>query len=181
MNAPLPALPRAWVVCAALTVAGAAFAHSQKAHQHGIGKLDVAVEGAQVTLELELPLDALVGFERAPRNDAERKTAATALARLRDGAAMFGFDAAAQCKASSVKVEAPVLEQATSAGAKDGHADLDATYVFNCAHPAQLRSLDVRLFAAFARIERIQVQAVLAKGQRSAVLRRNAAQVRLTP
>ena len=47
-------------------------------HVHGEGRLDVVIDRDQLTLSLELPLDAAVGFERAPRNEAERAALANA-------------------------------------------------------------------------------------------------------
>ena len=165
----------AWLLF--LCASGAVIA--AKPHQHGAMKLGIAVEGADVTIVVEMPLDSLVGFERAPRTDAERKAAAAALATMRDGAALFRLDAAAQCALGSAKVAAPVLEQAAAADAKKAHADLDATYLFKCAQPARLASLEVLLFDAFKRVERIDVQAVLPHGQTKAVLQRSARVVRL--
>jgi hypothetical protein len=162
-----------------------------KAHQHGAVTLDVAVEAAEVSLSVEMPLDSLVGFERAPRTQAERQAAAAALAKMRDGGALFRFDAAAQCTLASAKVEAPVLEPAAQTttqttthptakpAAAGEHADLDASYAFRCAQPVRLASLEVLLFDAFPRVERIDVQAVLPHGQRKVVLRRAARTVRL--
>jgi hypothetical protein len=71
-----------------------------KAHEHGALRLDVAIEGSKLTITMEAPLDNLLGFERAPRTDAERKAAADVLARLRSpdkGTPLFALDAAAQC------------------------------------------------------------------------------------
>ncbi|MCB1546297.1 MAG: DUF2796 domain-containing protein [Hyphomicrobiaceae bacterium] len=65
-----------------LALCGAAFAG--KAHQHGVARLDLAVDGGTVTIAVEMPLDALVGFERSPRTGAERQAAAAALARQGD-------------------------------------------------------------------------------------------------
>lgn len=162
-------------------LAAALPARAGKAHEHGAARLDVAVDGAQLTLALEMPLDSVVGYERAPRTEAERQAAAAALARLRGGAALFRTDAAAGCTLASAQVTAPVLEPAAGAAKPpaDGHADLEANYVFQCAQPARLAAVEVLLFDAFKRLERIEVQAVLAKGQRKAVLRRTARVVRL--
>ena len=158
-----------------------------KAHEHGALKLDVAIEGPRLTIGMEAPLDNLLGFERAPRSDAERKAAAGVLARLRSpqqGSPLFGTDAAANCTLVKAEVQAPVLEPAAQAGAKgaaskDEHADLDASYEFNCAQPGELRSLDVGLFAAYPRIQRIDVQVAGPKGQSKVTLRRPARAVRL--
>jgi hypothetical protein len=153
-----------------------------KAHEHGALKLDVAIEGNKLTIAMEAPLDNLLGFERAPRTDAERKAAAEVLARLRSpiqGKALFSADAAAQCTLSKADVQAPVLEPGVNPAPKDEHADLDASYEFSCAQPAELRSLDVGLFDAYKRIQRIDVQVAGAKSQSKVTLKRPARSVKL--
>ena len=75
-----PALQTAlFVLCLTPLVANAA----GKAHVHGIAKLDVAVEATKITVQLESPLDNLLGYERAPRTDAERRQADAMVARLK--------------------------------------------------------------------------------------------------
>jgi len=153
-----------------------------KAHEHGAVKLDVAIEGNQLMIEMEAPLDNLLGFERAPRTDVERKAAADVLARLRSpdkGSPLFVADAAAQCALSKAEVRAPVLEPGATSLAKDDHADLDASYEFTCAQPQELRGLDVGLFDAYKRIQRIDVQVAGPKGQSKVTLKRPARTVKL--
>ncbi len=157
-------------------------AHAGKAHEHGVAKLDVAIEGNKLTVALESPLDSLLGFERAPGTDAERKAAADVLARLRGGGALFKADAAAQCTLSKAEVTAPVLEPATTAAGKapaGEHADLDAIYEYACAQPQQLRTLDLGLFDAFKRMQRIDVQVAGAQGQSKVTLKRPARTAKL--
>ncbi len=157
-------------------------ASAGKAHEHGALRLDVAIEGNQLMIEMEAPLDNLLGFERAPRNDAERRAAADVLARLRSpdkAALLFVTDAAAQCTLSKAEVQAPVLEPGAKSGAKDEHADLDASYEFSCAQPDELRSLEVGLFDAYKRIQRIDVQVAGPKGQSKVTLKRPARTVQL--
>ena len=99
--ATLRPLAASFLALALLAAAGGAQAHSRP-HEHGVASLDVAVDGAQLTVLLNMPLDGLLGFERPPRNDRERQAADAALALLRDGARMFGPEAAAQCTLQSV-------------------------------------------------------------------------------
>jgi hypothetical protein len=177
MNRPTLVL---WMSC--LTFAAAPAWSAGKAHEHGALKLDVAIEGNKLTIAMEAPLDNLLGFERAPRTDAERKAAAEVLARLRSpiqGKALFSADAAAQCTLSKADVQAPVLEPGVNPAPKDEHADLDASYEFSCAQPAELRSLDVGLFDAYKRIQRIDVQVAGAKSQSKVTLKRPARSVKL--
>jgi hypothetical protein len=177
MNRPTLVL---WMSC--LTFAAAPAWSAGKAHEHGALKLDVAIEGNKLTIAMEAPLDNLLGFERAPRTDAERKAAAEVLARLRSpnqGKALFSADASAQCTLSKADVQAPVLEPGAKPAPKDEHADLDASYEFSCAQPAELRSLDVGLFDAYKRIQRIDVQVAGPKSQSKVTLKRPARSVKL--
>ena len=182
------------VACMALA---ASAAHAGKAHEHGVVRLDVSVEGSRLTIDMVAALDNWLGFERAPRTDAERKAAAEVLARLRNpqqGTPLFVPDAAAQCQLVKAEVSAPVLEPGAKPAAKSGaapasppaahksggeHADLEASYSFQCAQPAQLRTLDLGLFDAYRRIQRIEVQVAGPKGQSKVTLRRPARSITL--
>jgi hypothetical protein len=172
---PLPRLAAAASLCAGVLATTAA------PHQHGVGAMDVALDGATLTLTLRLPLDSVVGFERAPRTDAERRAAAQALDTLRDAAKLFAPDAAAQCSAAQPPaIDAGVLAPGAKPAAGE-HADLDATYVLRCAQPAQLKAVEMPIFDALKRLQRIDVQVAGPQGQRKATLRRNARTLRLAP
>lgn len=160
-----------------LALAAGPAAAAPHAHEHGVARLAVAVDGQTLSITLVAALDGLVGFERAPRTEAERKTAADALARLQDGAALFRPDAAAGCRLAAASVSAPVLEPGAKAGGE--HADLDAGYTFACSSPQALRTLDVALFDAFRRLTRIEVQVAGARAQSRQTLRRPARSVTL--
>ena len=151
------------------------------AHVHGAAKLNVALEGKVLTLQLETPLEAVVGFERLPRTPAERETADRALAKLRDTAALFTPDAAARCQPAPADVPGGLLAPGAKANGKSEHADLDATYRFQCEAPEQLTGLRHTLFDAFAGMKTLEVRVITAKGQRKAALKRPAALINLKP
>lgn len=165
-----------WVVVAACALApGWALAHG-KAHQHGVAQLDVVLDGTALSIELDTPLDNLVGFERAPRTAAERQRVDAAVAKLRAAEGLFRTYVEAGCVLASVNLEAPVLglkPAGASAPAKveDGHADLAASFQFDCKEPAELRHIDVGLFTAFPGFKRIEAQVAGPKGQGKATLR----------
>lgn len=146
--------------------------HAAPPHQHGVAVLDIAVERTRITLQFESPLDNLVGFERAPRTDAERKALDAALARLREPAGLFRIDPAAGCKPTGADVKAPTF----TAGE---HSDVDATFTYDCADATRATHLQTDLFGAFARLQRVQVQVALEKGQRGLELRRPANRIDL--
>lgn len=138
------------------------------AHEHGVAHLDVALVSGRLEVVLETPLDNLLGFERAPRNDAERRSADQAVARLRDAARMLQPDPAAGCVAEPTDVQAPVLGLGPVPAGGDGHAELQASWAFQCKAPPA--HLDLRLFESFGRLRSIEAQVVTAKGQRKARL-----------
>lgn len=146
----------------------AAAAAEPAAHVHGTARLDVAVDGATLTLSLESPLDSLLGFEHRPRNDRQNAAVRAMADMFNKPAALFVPTAAAQCISVSVKLASPVLEAEKGGG--DGHADLDGEFVFRCARPEALRDLDVRLFAAFSHLRQLDVAVVSRRGQAAARL-----------
>lgn len=148
--------------------------HAGHAHVHGAARLEVAVEGAELHIRLESPLDNLLGFEHAPRTDQERAAVAALRKALADPARLFAPTAAAACVAAPPVVSAPVLEapakgKAAGEAAKQ-HADLDAEFRFTCAQPARLTGLAVNLADAFPGLQRIDAEVVSDKGQKAARL-----------
>jgi len=151
------------------------------AHVHGVAKMDIAVEAKKITVNFETPLDNLVGFERAPRTDSERKRADDAVARLRAGDQMFKFDPAAGCKMARVDLTSAVLKLGQAEAApKDGHAELEGVWEFDCTDATLARHVDVGLFA-FNQLKRVQVQLALPKAQLKRELKRPNQRIVLGP
>lgn len=157
----------------ALGSAGAA-AQAGHAHVHGEVAMEIVIEPRALSLRLEAPQDSLLGHERAPRSAAEKQAAAALLQRLADGAALFPLPADRGCRLASTEVVAPQLQSATKPAA-DGHAEVDASWRFECTRTDGLRSLDLGpLLDAFARIQRVTVQVAGSGGQHKTQLRRPA-------
>ena len=150
-----------------------------KAHVHGIAKLDVAVESTKITLQLESPLDNLLGFERAPRTDAERQQADALVTRLKAAAAMFRIDPAAQCTLGKVDLASSALKLGQPDPSEEGHADIDGTFEFDCADASKAAYIDVGLFD-YKRLQRLEVQVAAPKGQFKRDLKRPATRIVLT-
>ena len=55
-----------------------------------------------------------------------------------------------------------------------GHADLDASFTFECAQPEALHGVDVRLFSAWPALHELRVQIVSPTGQHAAELNEQA-------
>jgi hypothetical protein len=158
---------------AALGMAASASVFAAGAHQHGVAQLDIGVDPGRVTLLLTLPMDSLVGFERAPRNDAERRQVEASLAKLRDLAAWVRVDPAAQCAPGTVRLESAALGLGAAApAAKEGHADVEVTAELACQDGGKAGFVEVRLFEAFSRLQRVEVQTATRRGQMKATLKR---------
>ena len=167
------------ILCLA-TAGLAGTATAAPAHEHGVAHLDVGVEASRVVLLLDTPLDNLLGFEHAPRNDAERQKAEAALARLRDGAKLFRIDPAAGCTLARVELISAALGLGKAdATGKDGHGDLEGQFEFRCTSGAMASFVEVRLFDAFAGFKRLDLQVATPRGQMKATLRRPQTRVAL--
>ncbi|MFT4265787.1 MAG: DUF2796 domain-containing protein [Xenophilus sp.] len=152
-------------------------APAQHAHVHGKAELSIAVDGPAVTIGLEAPLDSLLGFERAPRTDVEKNSVEQLAARLRAADHLFKLDAAAGCKLGPVQLDSPVIGLGQGEAPGDGHADLDASFAFNCANTAKVKAVDTELFEAFPNLRQIEVEIAAPEGQFRRSLKRPATRI----
>jgi hypothetical protein len=162
-------IPSLLPACLALA-ASAAAAHEPGAHVHGVAELRIVVDGPQLQIGLDSPLDNLLGFEHDPRTNLQR-TAVRQMARtLRDAGSVFTPSAAARCRATGVLLasSAALGESIAATPADgDGHADLDATFTWACDNPQALTGVDVDLMRHFPGLRRLKVQVAAPSGQRA--------------
>ena len=104
--------------------------HRHGAHVHGQAAIDLLLEGSGFEAELTIPLEVLVGFERAPRTAEERAQIDRALALVGDAARMLRPSTAAGCSARPASVQAP--DWSTLAADAETHPDLLVRYRFDC-------------------------------------------------
>ena len=147
---------------------------SHSAHEHGIGRLDVAVEGAHVALELTLPANDVVGFEHRPKSQDDKAKAAKAKQLLEDPAKLFGFSEAAGCAVAVEDVSTSIEEgeEDSDEASQEGgeHAEYLASYSVKCKDVSKLNSISVKLFNSFSSLTSIKVQSATSKGQSASVL-----------
>ena len=163
------------------------FSQAHEAHVHGLGKIDIALDGSTLSMHLDSPLMNLVGFEHAAKSAGDRQAIQNMAKVLRNASAVFLTTPAAQCSSSSVKLVSAAItptllgentkdktaasgaDQASKPG-KNEHADLDADFIFQCTYPERLKAIDVKLFDAFKGFNSIEVQLVTPKRQAAAKL-----------
>jgi hypothetical protein len=162
----------------AVILAASVATYAQHAHEHGAARLEVALDGGKLSISLDSPLDNLVGFEHAPRNEKQRAALAKMTDDLKRTERLFELPAAAACEPVRAESTHPhVASQAAKPphedgkhGHEDAHAELQATWEFACARPEALGRITVRLFDVFRGIRRIEAQTATRKGQGSASL-----------
>lgn len=146
------------------------------AHEHGVARLNAALDGNALELELESPAMNLVGFEHTASSDADKARVAAVRAELESPLELFALPAAAGCKLASQELESPLFDADEYHGehAEDHdheHSEVHAHYRFECSTPDALKSLDLAgLFKRFPVTEKIQVQLIGPNGQQGAEL-----------
>lgn len=162
----------------------AAQAH-QTAHVHGRIQLGVALEGQQLVVDIDTPLDSLLGFEHAPRTPAQKTLAADWATRLRAGTGLLRPNPEARCTLEGAELEAPVLglgpDAVSQPGPTGGHADLEGHWTFRCEQPSALRTIELGFFDASPHARTIEVQWVRAGHQGAQTLKRPQSRLSLIP
>lgn len=170
----------------ALMAAGALVMQATAAapHQHGVVNVEVTLEGASLVVELRAPMEALLGFEHAPRTAAEIDAANDLRDALLAPPPPFVPKEEAGCTSTVVKMNDRALLAQGSPGSapvrgKGGHADVGVYYGFTCTTPNRLESLQIRLFDEYPRVHRVVVRAALGGTPFERVLRRPSTTIEL--
>jgi len=156
------------------------------AHEHGHGTLNIAVEKARISLELEVPGMDIVGFEHAAASKDDKAAVDKASKTLGEPLKLFKVPEAAGCKVAEAKVNVEAehedgdkdhdakSEEKGGEHAKGEHGDHEAeeghnafhvTYVLECAKPAALASIGFDYFKSFAGAQKLTVNVVTEKAQ----------------
>lgn len=173
MKPPPARLPVILLGAVALASVATSAAAAEKAHTHGVVRLDVAIDKELLTLQLDAPLEAVLGFEHTPTTPAETAAAQALLKLWQDFGKLFKPNDAAGC----VVGESDVVLDPASGSRK--HADAQVQFQFRCRQIAALNSVELLLFDHHPRIQRIEIQVAGSRGQHKAVMRRGVGSKRL--
>jgi hypothetical protein len=158
-------------------------------HEHGVAKLNLAVEGTRVVMEVEAPGLDVLGFEHAPVSDADKAAAASGRAALAQPLDLFVLPAAAGCKVVESSVEllhekhdhdedaAADAEHVEDAAADDHddhalHSEFRGSYTLDCDHPAEMTKITFVWFDRFPNAKKVDVTLVTTENQTSYVVNR---------
>ncbi|MCH8542631.1 MAG: DUF2796 domain-containing protein [Alcanivorax sp.] len=137
--------------------------HAHGPHVHGQGNLQLVLEGGEFFADLTVPGMDVVGFERAPEDEAGRQTVRDAIALLGDADKVLRLPDAAGCSLTEGSAASGLGQDGE--GQSEGHGDFTAAFAFQCRQPDRLNSLNVVLFEHLPRLESVVVQIVSDTGQ----------------
>ncbi|MFK7744242.1 MAG: DUF2796 domain-containing protein [Roseobacter sp.] len=166
------------------------------AHEHGVGQLNIAFDGAQIAIELHAPGSDIVGFEYPARTNEERDKVAMGVATLARPMDLFTFPAAAQCSVVQASAELEKEEEHSDhdhaheghdhgeehdhAHADDNHAgdtphsEFHAEYLLECSDPNSASVIEFAYFDVFPNAEKLEVQVISDAGSNAFDVTRSA-------
>mgnify|MGYP001336650609 CR=1 FL=1 len=142
-------------------------------HEHGKVTFNVALEGQQLVVELDAPADNVIGFEHAPRTDAEKARIHDQGAWLQAGNGLISFPAAAACRFQASRLDAPQWK------AGESHADYEVRLTYHCDQPKRLEWLQLNLLAGLQEVREARVNVVTPSRQGSETVKSPDARVKL--
>ena len=145
---------------ALITVSLTSYAQSSShSHQHGNGVLEIAIEAKTLSGVLEMPLEALLGFEHAPKTSKEKSAQSKLETRLGLIDAWFEINSEAQCtpKSPQIKLDRDAITK---------HSDLLYTFSYSCSNPSALKEIRLLFFKEYPSVKEVKVEVASPKGQR---------------
>jgi hypothetical protein len=166
-------------------------------HEHGVGLLNIALDGQQVAMELHAPGADIVGFEYVAESAQDRAAVDAAIATLARPLSLFALPDAAGCSVVQAAAELESEEDHDDYGdahahddhAPDdnseeghedhadeaGHTEFHAEYLLTCADPTRITEIGFAYFDAFPNALEVEVQFISDAGAKSFEVERNAA------
>lgn len=155
------------------------------AHEHGVGDLNIAIDGTTLVMEFRAPGADIVGFEHAAESEADRAAVDAAVATLAAPLELFVLPAAAECSviraSAGLDSEEEHDDHEDHAADEDhydhaedgdhaehdddaGHTEFQAEYRLTCANPGALTDITFAYFDRFENAREVEVQIVTASG-----------------
>lgn len=164
------------------------------AHEHGVGELNIAVDGDTVAMELHAPGADIVGFEYEAESAEDRAAIDAAVAMLAKPLDLFVLPAAAQCSvvqaSAALESEEDHEEHAQQedhdehdhkehadgdehSETEASHTEFHAEYLLTCGNPAALSRMEFAYFETFGNALELEVQIVTASGAQAFEIERD--------
>ncbi len=165
-------------------------------HEHGVGELNIALDGTTISMEFHAPGADIVGFEYEAESAEDRAAIDAAVTILAKPQELFVLPAAAECTVVQASAELESEEEHDEHHDEhDDHADGDkhdddhdehaeddhdheehaeashtefhAEYVLNCATPSAIDEISFAYFDTFENARELEVQIVSDSGAKA--------------
>lgn len=155
---------------------------SHEIHNHGAGRMTVAIEEGAVQVHLTSPAVNFLGFEYSPTSQSEVDSVVASKAVLSSPENVLSIQGS-NCSINSVQVsvlgpagrsmvtqEHHDQEHHDDGSEPNEHSEISAEYLFSCTDNQVPDSVNVHLFARFPGLQRIEVNWVSESGQGAGIL-----------
>ena len=122
-----------------------------KAHQHGVGILNIVKEKDILVFEFELPGYDVVGFEYRAKKKDDIKKVKKAINILSDYRNMIEIDSSGKCKEKLSKAD--LL-------AEGNHTEFRSSYEVVCSNISKIKKIKINYFENFKNGEKLEVKIV---------------------
>lgn len=154
-----------------------------ESHEHGVGELNIALDGMTVAMELHAPGADIVGFEYTAQSAEDRNAVDSAVAMLAKPQELFVLPGSAECTVTQASAgleseedhdehdddheehaedEEHHDEHEEHAG--ENHTEFHAEYLLTCANPSAIDKIEFAYFKAFENARELEVQIVTNTG-----------------
>ena len=154
---------------------------ADSAHEHGVARIFIAVEGHKIEIEMIVAGADAVGFEHAASSDNEKQKVAIAASSLRDVNRLITLSPKADCRAKEVEVTSGLMEDNKEnssqkhdhhhkGGHKEVHSEFIAHYHFHCEFPSKLTEAKFGFFKMFPSAHELEAKWITPQGQGTSTL-----------
>ena len=147
-------------------------------HEHGVGELNIAVEGSTVEFEFMIPGADIVGFEYVAKSDEDIAKINQALKTFDDYTNIFTLPSNSLCELNGQKVALKEEDEHDDHDDHDEHDEHDehaeenhnefyAKYSFECGNINAIKEVNFPYFATFTNSGELEVQFISNMGSTS--------------
>ena len=139
-------------------------------HEHGVGELNIAVEGNAMNLEFMIPGADIVGFEYEAKSDSDIALVNTALSKFQDFESIFTLSSSGNCNLVNAEIEinqGDDHEDEHDHEDEEAHNEFVAHYSFTCGNVKEIDRIDFPYFTTFPNSGELEIQFVSEVGSTS--------------
>ena len=172
------------LISAMMSVAAAEETRQVDKHEHGVGELNIAVEGSAINLEFMIPGADIVGFEYEAKSDSDIALVNTALSKFQDFENIFTLSSSGNCNLVDAEIDINQGDEHEDEHdhedehehedehdhdehEEEAHNEFVAHYSFTCGNVKEIDRIDFPYFTTFPNSGELEIQFVSEVGSTS--------------